>query len=112
MSSQANVTPISPEPRNLRQARGAFVKAAIDDEERTARFVALRIGIAPSSMSERLKGKSPFLADELESIARVLRRDPIDFYRAYITVGTEKAPTPEGEGLKLPGLDSNQEPIG
>lgn len=27
-------------------------------------------------------------------------------------VDTKKAPTPKGEGRKLPGLDSNQEPIG
>ncbi len=26
--------------------------------------------------------------------------------------GTQKAPTPEGEGLSLPELDSNQQPAG
>lgn len=62
------------------------MKSMIDQEERSARFVAVRIGLAPSSMSERLKGKSPFLADELESIARVLRLDPVEFYGQYIAV--------------------------
>jgi transcriptional regulator with XRE-family HTH domain len=86
MSLQSNVTPFVDEARLLRSARGAFVKSLIDQEERSARFVAVRIGLAPSSMSERLKGKSPFLADELEGIARVLRIDPVEFYGRYISV--------------------------
>lgn len=32
--------------------------------------------------------------------------------RRPLPTDTKKAPTPEGEGQKLPGLDSNQEPIG
>lgn len=62
------------------------MKSLIDQEERSARFVAIRIGLNPTSMGERLKGKSPFLADELEAIARVLRIDPIEFYAKYISV--------------------------
>ena len=87
MSSQTNVTPIADDARLLRRARGAFVKNLIDQEERSARFVAIRIGLNPTSMGERLKGKSPFLADELEAIARVLRVDPVDFYSQYVKVG-------------------------
>jgi len=100
MSIQSNVTPIADEARLLRRARGAFVKSVIDDEERSARFVAVRIGLAPSSMSERLKGKSPFLADELEGIARVLRIDPVDFYSRYIAV----------KAGDVPPAESNQRP--
>lgn len=87
MSTQSNVIPLKSEARELRRARGAFVKSVIDDEERSARFVAVRIGLNPTSMSERLHGKSPFLADELESIARALRIDPVEFYSQYIAVG-------------------------
>ena len=86
MTIQSNVTPIADEARLLRRARGAFVKSLIEQEERSARFVAIRIGLNPTSMGERLKGQSPFLADELEGIARVLRIDPIEFYGRYITV--------------------------
>lgn len=88
MSTQQNVTPIITPERQLRRARGEFVKNVIVDEhERSARFVAVRIGLSPSTMGERLNGKSPFLADELESIARVLKIDPIEFYSRYIQVG-------------------------
>ncbi|QJU52966.1 hypothetical protein SCB71_06520 [Herbiconiux sp. KACC 21604] len=86
MSIQNNVTPFADETRLLRRARGAFVKSMIDQEERSARFVAIRIGLNPTSMGERLKGQSPFLADELEHIARVLRIDPVKFYGDYIAV--------------------------
>jgi hypothetical protein len=86
MTIQSNVTPFADEARLIRRARGAFVKSLIDQEERSARFVAIRIGLNPTSMGERLKGKSPFLADELEGIARVLRIDPVEFYTRYISV--------------------------
>lgn len=87
MGTQSNVIPFADEAHMLRRARGAYVKSVIVDEhERSARFVATRIGLSPSSMGERLKGKSPFLADELEDIARVLRIDPVEFYGRYIRV--------------------------
>jgi len=92
MGTSSNVIPFADEARLLRRARGSFVKSVIlDEEERSARFVATRIGLSPSSLSERLRGKSPFLADELESIARVLRIDPVEFYSRYIAV------TPQGD---------------
>ena len=87
MSTTAVITPIFDEARSLRRARGAFVKSRIEEDDRSARYVAGRIGINPSSMSERLRGKSPFLADELEGIALVLKIDPVEFYRDYIAVG-------------------------
>ncbi|MBG9885727.1 hypothetical protein ABE10_03815 [Bacillus toyonensis] len=88
------MTPIITPERQLRRARGEFVKSVIIDEhERSARFVAVRMGLSPSSMSERLAGKSPFLADELEGIARVLRIDPVEFYSRYIAVSLD-SPSP------------------
>lgn len=93
MGSQSNVIPIADEAHMLRRARGAYVKSVIIDEhERSARYVATRIGLSPSSMGERLKGKSPFLADELESIARVLRIDPVEFYSRYIGIDAHTHP--------------------
>ncbi|MEV4959012.1 helix-turn-helix domain-containing protein, partial [Microbacterium sp. LMB2-1.2] len=101
MSMQSNVIPFTDDARLLRQARGAFVKSLIDQEERSARFVAVRIGLSASSMGERLKGKSPFLADELENIARVLRLDPVAFYAQYIAVTTQNSPASEETGLDV-----------
>ena len=34
-----------------------------------------------------MKGDTAFLADELEGIARLLRRDPVGLYADYLTVG-------------------------
>lgn len=93
MSTNANVVPIADTARMLRRARGEFVKDLLDEDGRSARYVATRIGLSPTSMSERLRGKAPFLADELEGIALVLKLDPIEFYRSYIAVGPEGRPS-------------------
>lgn len=87
MTSQGNVTPLVDPGRLLRRARGQFVKNLFDEDGRSARYVAGQIGLNPTSMSDRLRGQAPFLADELESIARVLKMNPVDFYAQYISVG-------------------------
>lgn len=84
--STSNVAPIRDAAHELRRARGQFVKDMIDRDGRSARYVALNVGLNPTSMGERLKGKSPFLADELENIARVLKIEPVSFYAQYIGV--------------------------
>lgn len=95
MSSNAVITPLHTPERELRRARAAFVKNLLEEDGRSARYVAGRIGISHSSMSERLRGKSPFLADELEGIAGVLKLDPVDFYREYISIcSPEDGPRP------------------
>lgn len=100
MSSQSNVIPFADEAHLLRRARGAFVRSVIVDEnERSARYVAMKIGLNSSSMSERLRGKSPFLADELEGIAQALRIDPVGFYARYIA--TTPATAPNDSNLRL-----------
>ena len=87
MSIQSNVIQLKKDDkRDLRRARGRFIDAQIKADGRTGRYVAIQIGLNPSSMSERLRGKSPFLADELEGIARVLKVDPVEFYGQYIAV--------------------------
>lgn len=102
--SNPNVTPIFDEGRMLRRARGRFVKDLIDADDRSVRYVALRIGVSPTTMGERVAGKSPFLADELEEIAAVLKIDPVDFYTRYIAV--------TGEGPGEPNTRSNGYKLG
>lgn len=106
MSTNAVIAQFHDPARALRKARGAFVKHVMERDGRSARYVATQIGLNPSSMSERLRGKSPFLADELEGIARVMKFDPVEFYRAYIQAGTGTPPqSPEG-GVEPPaGLE-------
>lgn len=105
MSTPQNVIPIHDSSLDRRRARAAFVKAAIEDDDRSDRYVAIRAGISTSAFSDRLKGRVAFLADELEDIAHVLKLDPVDFYRDYIAAGTEKAPTPKGGGSKTRSTD-------
>ena len=95
MSSQSNITPLRDAERDTRRARGQYVDQMIKADGRSARYVAIHTGINPTSMGDRLKGKAPFLADELERIAVVLKLDPIDFYRHYIAASAED-PRPEG----------------
>ena len=103
MNSQSNVTQIADAAHILRRARGQFVKTLIEEDGRSARYIALKIGVSPSSMGERLRGKAPFLADELESIARSLKLTPGDFYSRYISVGPEGLEPPTSS-VKTRGL--------
>lgn len=72
-----------------RRARAEFVKTAIDNDDRSIRYMAARIGINHTSLADRLKGRVAFTAEDLEGIAHVLKRDPVEFYRDYISVGPE-----------------------
>lgn len=74
-----------------RAARAAYVKKLVDDDDRSARWLAPKVGISNSAMSERLRGTLPFLADELELIAAALKIDPVKFYRGYRLAGTDEA---------------------
>lgn len=89
MSTNSNVIAF-PKGDPIRRARGAFVKSLIDGDGRSIRFMAAQIGISHTALGDRMKGKAPFLADELEGIARVLKIDPVDFYSRYISA--EHAP--------------------
>lgn len=103
-----NVTPITSAPQNLRRARGAFVRSLMENDDRSARYMAGKIGISPTSMGERLSGKSPFQADELEHIAVALKMEPGDFYLQYISVGPEgyDPPTSSVESRELAPVTS------
>ena len=73
-----------------RAARAAYVKKLVDDDDRSARWLATKVGISNSAMSERLRGTLPFLADELELIAAALKIDAGEFYRGYRLAGTDE----------------------
>jgi hypothetical protein len=94
MTLQASEAPAG----DIRRSRAAFVKSLMDDDGRSARYVAGRVGISHTALSDRLKGKAPFLADELELIAGVLKISPVDFYAAYLAAGTQKGPASEEAG--------------
>lgn len=83
MSTHSNVIAL-PQHHAVRQVRGAFVKQLMDEDGRSARYMAAHVGISNTAFSDRLKGKAPFLADELETIASVLKINPVEFYNRYI----------------------------
>lgn len=88
----------------IRQARAEFVDHAIDADGRSARYVAGKIGVSPSSLGQRLSGRVAFTAEDIERIAYVLKRDPVDFYREYLAAQAG----PDGNGWAPSG--SNRRP--
>lgn len=85
MSNVTQMTGYDP----LRRARAQFVKTAIDNDDRSVRYIAGRIGINHTSLADRVKGKVAFSVEDLEGIAYVLKRDPMQFIREYLAVGPE-----------------------
>ena len=82
-----------------RQARAAFVHLSLKEDRWSIRQAALALGMSHTALSSRLRADTAFLADEIEGLAHLLRRDPVDYFRLYIEAGTQKAaPTPEGGG--------------
>ena len=72
-----------------RVARAAFVHAALKAERWSVRAAAMAMGTSHTSLGARLKGETAFLADDIESVALLLKRDPIEFYGEYIRAGSD-----------------------
>lgn len=70
--------------------------------------VAAEMGMSSGSLGLKLKGQRGWALAEIKSIAAILHTTV-----AYL-VGETESPHPNGsdEGLLLPRLDSNQQPIG
>lgn len=58
----------------------------------------MALGTNHTSLGSRLRAETSFLAEEIESIAVLLKRDPIEFYAAYLAAGNGKGPTSEEAG--------------
>ena len=95
-------------PRDLDAELGRRAHMLMWDAKLKQGQVATLIGMSSGSLGLKLKGQRGWALSEVAALA-----DALNTTVAYLFgEETEKAPTPEGEGLKLPGLDSNQEPIG
>lgn len=81
----ANVTPLRDNTDSIRAARAAFVHDSLKSERWSVRQAAMAIGMNNSVLATRMHGGTAFLADELEQIAGLLKLDPVDFYRDYIS---------------------------
>lgn len=71
---------------NTGSTRGARVSAAVlarlDELERTQAWLARRLGVGPMWLHRRLKGKTPWLVEDLDELARALDLEAVDFLRA------------------------------
>lgn len=109
----SNISQIHPSTGDeIQVARAHFLNDTLKGERWSLRLLQDRTGIAKSTLASKLNGSSPILAADIELFADVLRRDPVDLYAAYLAAGTKKGPESGVSGPSLPGLDSNQEPIG
>jgi transcriptional regulator with XRE-family HTH domain len=66
------------------------VRAAMKRAAKSQRAVAEQAGIAQVTLTRRLKGRSPFTAEELIAIAELVGEDPGDFL-AGIVLGQANA---------------------
>lgn len=76
----------------IRSARASFVKDAIDNDDRSVRYIAGRLGISATAMNDRVKGKVSFLAEDIEGIAHILKRDPVKFFADYLAASGPNSP--------------------
>ncbi|WP_194385152.1 helix-turn-helix domain-containing protein [Microbacterium luteum] len=88
----SNISELRPAADHTRAARAAYVHDSLKAERWSVRAAALAIGITNSVLATRMNGTTAFLADELESIARLLKVDPVQFYAGYLAAGDPETP--------------------
>lgn len=109
----SNATPIRTHIDATRVARADFVQDCLKSDRWSVRKASLALGMTHTVLGSRVKGETSFLAEEIEAIAGILKRDPVEFFAAYISAGNGEGPASEETGpVMLPHLDSNQEPAG
>lgn len=90
----------------------AFIGAAGISKSATARG----IGMTQSTFSRRANGLDAFDVDELGQLANFFGVTLVDIVTGNVSAmppeNEKMPPTPKGGGLKLPELDSNQQPAG
>ena len=101
MKNSAAKSPVAPDA--IRVARATFVRDSLKSERWSTRAAALAIGSNHNSLGARLRGDTAFLAEDLEAIAGLLKRNPVEFYGAYLMAGMSNAPTPVTGGGDLVG---------
>lgn len=89
-----NIAHLRPEEDTLRVARAKYMHGLLKAERWSIRAAALQIGMNHTVLSTRMNGSTAFLADEIESIAQLLKVDPVDLYRSYLTAGSTPTQPP------------------
>ena len=106
----SQIEAVSPEPLDV--AVGRRVHMLMWEQRITQTQLGRRIGVDQSGLGRRLRGERGWSLDDLAATAREL-----GVSMAYLLGESDSTkPRPDGpDGAreeKLPGLDSNQEPIG
>jgi len=99
--AMSNVTNLRPDGDAIRTTRAKHIHGLLSDERWSIRQASIRLGMNNSVLASRVKGETAFLADELEHLARLLKRDPVEFYAEYLSAG---APENTGPGGSVTGL--------
>lgn len=79
---------------NLRRARAAYLKQLCTDERWSGRAIAMKTGVAHSTIAAKLKGESPIELDDVALFEEVLQMKKGELY------------------VKLLEVDSNHQPAG
>lgn len=88
MNAMSNAVPAP----STRHARADYVRSALKDKRWSVRAASMAIGMSHTALGDRVKGLTPFLADEIESIANVLDVDPVEFFSGYLSAGNPPSP--------------------
>ena len=97
------------------RARCLYLKDLL--EPWSIRRLAARTGLSKSAVESLYAGTRDLSMADIELVAPVLRMAPVDLFTELLAVEPESPETKNGSGVEpgavaLPGLDSNQEPIG
>lgn len=79
---------------NLRRARAAYLKQLCTNERWSGRAIAMKTGVAHSTIAAKLKGESPIELDDIALFEEVLEMEKGELY------------------MKLLEVDSNHQPAG
>lgn len=94
MSQYQSQTATTPEERMA--ARGKALGDLLDSERWSNRQAGARLGLSHRYIGDRINGKVDMTFSDVEAFAGLLKMQPRELFTL----------------LELPGLDSNQEPIG
>lgn len=106
-----NITALRSNADVARAGRAAFVHQQLKNERWSIRQAALTLGMNHTVLGSRLNGATAFLADEIESVAHLLKREPVEFFAEYLASGTgdfkptESNPRPKDYKAAVSDLD-------
>lgn len=63
----------------------AKLKGRLRELEMTQAYLAIQVGIAQSTMNQKINGERPFFLDEAMCVARILRISDSDFSTYFFT---------------------------